>query len=118
MAVCPMSDIACEATRLEALPASSRRPGIAAESRKSDDFLIVARTDARTALGVDGRFSASRSMRRAAADLLFVESPESEEEMRRIGEIEEVWAFDRAQTDCGEASLTRKMTSATNVRTN
>ena len=58
---------------------------VAAESRASPDFLIVARTDARTALGLDEALRRADAYARAGADVLFVESPESVEEMRIIG---------------------------------
>ncbi len=57
---------------------------VAAEARRSDDFLIIARTDARTALGLDEALRRMEAYSAAGADVLFVESPESEEEMARI----------------------------------
>lgn len=59
---------------------------VAADSRQSTDFLIIARTDARTSLGLDEALRRAEAYARAGADILFVESPESEEEMRRIGQ--------------------------------
>jgi 2-methylisocitrate lyase-like PEP mutase family enzyme len=58
---------------------------VAVEARKSDDFLIIARTDARTSLGLDEAIRRGKLYRKAGADIVFVESPESEEEMKRIG---------------------------------
>jgi 2-methylisocitrate lyase-like PEP mutase family enzyme len=58
---------------------------VAVESRKSPDFLIIARTDARTSLGLDEALRRADAYAEAGADVLFVESPESEEEMRIIG---------------------------------
>jgi len=58
---------------------------VAAEARKSDDFLIIARTDARTSLGLDEAIRRGKLYRKAGADIVFIESPESEEEMKRIG---------------------------------
>jgi len=58
---------------------------VAAESRDSRDFLIIARTDARTSLGLDEALRRADAFAKAGADILFVESPESEEEMARIG---------------------------------
>jgi len=58
---------------------------VAAESRSSPDFLIVARTDARTALGLDEALRRADAYANAGADVLFIESPESVEEMRIIG---------------------------------
>jgi 2,3-dimethylmalate lyase len=62
-----------------------RKIGVAVESRRSDDFLIIARTDARTAHGLDEALARARAYERAGADIIFVESPESEAELERIG---------------------------------
>jgi 2,3-dimethylmalate lyase len=59
---------------------------VAVESRQSKDFLIIARTDARTTLGLDEALRRADAYAKAGADVLFVESPESEAEMRRIGQ--------------------------------
>jgi 2-methylisocitrate lyase-like PEP mutase family enzyme len=58
---------------------------VAVESRASPDFLIVARTDARTTLGLDEALRRADAYANAGADVLFVESPESVDEMRAIG---------------------------------
>jgi 2-methylisocitrate lyase-like PEP mutase family enzyme len=58
---------------------------VAVEARSSPDFLIIARTDARTALGLDEALRRGEAYARAGADVLFIESPESVEEMRAIG---------------------------------
>ncbi len=57
---------------------------VAAEARESDDFLIIARTDSRTTLGLDEALRRGEAFARAGADVIFIESPESEEEMRTI----------------------------------
>jgi 2,3-dimethylmalate lyase len=62
-----------------------RKIKVAVEARASADFLIIARTDARSALGLDEALRRAEAYARAGADVLFVESPESEEEMRQIG---------------------------------
>jgi len=62
-----------------------RRIRVACEARTSRDFLIIARTDARTALGLDEALRRAEAYAEAGADVLFVESPESVEEMERIG---------------------------------
>lgn len=61
-----------------------RKIRVAVESRDSADFLIVARTDARTGLGLDEALRRGERYARAGADILFIESPESEAEMERI----------------------------------
>lgn len=63
----------------------ARKIAVAAESRRSDEFVIVARTDARTSLGLDEALRRGEIYQKAGADILFIESPESEEEMARIG---------------------------------
>jgi len=63
---------------------------VAAASRDDNNFLIIARTDARTTLGLDEALRRAEAYARAGADILFVESPESVEEMRTIGR-----SFDR-----------------------
>jgi 2-methylisocitrate lyase-like PEP mutase family enzyme len=62
-----------------------RKIEVAVASRRSRDFLIIARTDARTSLGLDEALRRAEAYARAGADILFVESPENEGEMRRIG---------------------------------
>jgi len=59
---------------------------VAVEARASRDFLVIARTDARTALGLDEALRRADAYAKAGADILFVESPESREEMRAICE--------------------------------
>jgi 2,3-dimethylmalate lyase len=53
----------------------------AVEARRSDDFLIIARTDARAVEGLDRALERARRYREAGADVLFVEAPESEDEV-------------------------------------
>ena len=57
---------------------------VASEARLSDDFLIVARTDALSEHGIDEAMRRADAYLRAGADILFVESPESVEQMQRI----------------------------------
>jgi 2-methylisocitrate lyase-like PEP mutase family enzyme len=58
---------------------------VAVEARSSRDFLVIARTDARTSLGLDEALRRGEAYAKAGADVLFIESPESVEEMRTIG---------------------------------
>lgn len=57
----------------------------AVDARSDPDFVIVARTDARTSLGLTEAIQRAAAYRDAGADVLFVESPESEAEMTEIG---------------------------------
>ncbi|MEJ2374168.1 MAG: oxaloacetate decarboxylase [Pseudolabrys sp.] len=59
---------------------------VAVDARPSRDFLIVARTDARYAEGLDSALRRAEGFLEAGADILFVESPESLEELRRVAE--------------------------------
>jgi 2,3-dimethylmalate lyase len=58
---------------------------VAVESRSDPNFLVIARTDSRTTLGLDEALRRAEAYLEAGADLLFIESPESLEEMARIG---------------------------------
>lgn len=62
-----------------------RKIEVAVQARRSDDTLIIARTDARTSLGLDEAIRRGRAFASAGADIVFVESPESADEFRRIG---------------------------------
>jgi 2-methylisocitrate lyase-like PEP mutase family enzyme len=58
---------------------------VACDARSDRDFKIIARTDARTTLGLDEALRRAQAYLEAGADLLFIESPESVAEMERIG---------------------------------
>jgi 2-methylisocitrate lyase-like PEP mutase family enzyme len=58
---------------------------VAAEARRDAATLIVARTDARTAHGLDEALRRAKAYEAAGADIIFVESPESEAELEKIG---------------------------------
>jgi 2,3-dimethylmalate lyase len=57
---------------------------VAVEARQDPNFQIIARTDARTNYGLDEAIRRGHAYREAGADILFIESPESEAEMERI----------------------------------
>jgi 2-methylisocitrate lyase-like PEP mutase family enzyme len=56
----------------------------AVDSRQSDDFLIIARTDARAVEGFEAAVARAQLFIEAGADITFVEAPESVDELRRI----------------------------------
>ena len=58
---------------------------VAVDARRSADTMIVARTDARTGHGLDEALRRAALYAEAGADVIFVESPESEAELERIG---------------------------------
>lgn len=70
--------------RVIAAEEMARKIEVACNSRKRDDFLIIARTDARTAHGIDEAIRRGKLYRDAGADIVFVEAPESDGEMKRI----------------------------------
>ncbi len=57
----------------------------AVEARGEADLVIVARTDARQAVGLDDAIARALAYREAGADALFVEAPQSLDELREIG---------------------------------
>lgn len=71
--------------RVIALEEAAAKIKLAAESRDSKDFLVVARTDARGAHGLDEALKRGEAFAKAGADVIFVESPQSVEEMERVG---------------------------------
>jgi 2-methylisocitrate lyase-like PEP mutase family enzyme len=66
-----------------------RKIKVAVDNKSSRDFLIIARTDSRTSLGLDEAIRRGEAYGEAGADIVFIESPESEDELatiaRRIG---------------------------------
>jgi methylisocitrate lyase len=56
----------------------------AVDARGGDDLVIIARTDARAPLGLDEAIRRVRLYRHAGADVLFVEAPQSVEELRAV----------------------------------
>lgn len=56
----------------------------ACEVRKDPDFCIIARTDARTVFGIDEAIKRAKAYEEAGADIIFVESVESIEEMELV----------------------------------
>jgi len=57
----------------------------ALEARRSPDTLIIARTDARQMLGLEAALERAELYREAGADVIFVEAPESADELAEIG---------------------------------
>ncbi len=71
--------------RVVPLEEAAAKIKVAAAARNSKDFLIIARTDARTTLGLDEALRRGEAFAKAGADILFIESPETLDEMRTIG---------------------------------
>jgi 2,3-dimethylmalate lyase len=68
------------------VPAAEMAAKVAAAvaARRSPEFLIIARTDARAVEGLDGALMRARMYRDAGADVLFVEAPQSEAEIEAV----------------------------------
>jgi len=57
---------------------------VALDTRTSDDFLVIARTDARTDYGLEDAIRRAIAYSEAGADLVFVEALRTEDEMERV----------------------------------
>ena len=68
------------------IPAAEMVAKVAAavDARDDPDFVIIARTDARAPEGLDAALERAHAYSAAGADVLFVEAPESVEEIQRI----------------------------------
>ncbi len=58
---------------------------VAVDARRDPNFLIIARTDSRTALGLDEAIRRGHAFAEAGADVIFVEAPESIDELKAVG---------------------------------
>ena len=56
----------------------------ALDARRNDDTLIIARTDARAVEGLEAALDRAEAYHEAGADVLFIEAPQSIEEMQRL----------------------------------
>jgi 2,3-dimethylmalate lyase len=56
----------------------------AIDAKRNRDFFIVARTDARQALGLNEAITRGLAFKKAGADAVFIEAPETKEEMLEI----------------------------------
>lgn len=56
----------------------------AVSARRDEDLVIIARTDARTKYGIEEAIRRGKAYEKAGADVVFIESPESVEEMQLI----------------------------------
>jgi 2-methylisocitrate lyase-like PEP mutase family enzyme len=70
--------------RIVASEEMAQRLRAAIDGRQSPETLIIARTDARTAYGLEEAIRRGRAYASAGADVIFVESPESEAEFQEV----------------------------------
>jgi 2-methylisocitrate lyase-like PEP mutase family enzyme len=70
----------------QVIPAAEMAAKVAAAvaARSSSDFLVIARTDARAIEGLAAALDRARRYREAGADILFVEAPQSEQEIGHV----------------------------------
>jgi 2,3-dimethylmalate lyase len=57
----------------------------AADVRRNPALMLIARTDARAVEGIEAAIDRAHAFRRAGADMIFIEAPQSEAELARIG---------------------------------
>lgn len=70
--------------RVIALRDMAAKIEVAVDARTDPNFLIVARTDALTSKGIDEALERAKAYAKAGADLIFVEAPETVDQMKRI----------------------------------
>ncbi len=58
----------------------------AVASRRRDDFLVIARTDARSVSGFEEAIRRGEIYEEAGADVIFIESPQTEEELKIVAD--------------------------------
>lgn len=83
----------------------------AVDARRDSDFAIIARTDALAVEGVDAALERAEAYRAAGADVLFVEAPQTEEQIERVAQALRPtplifnWSFDGATPDVSLARV-------------
>ena len=70
-------DVGTKGIEVSSIDEMKNRIGVASESRKSDDLLIIARTDSRLEFGLNEAIKRAKAYSKAGADLIFVESLQS-----------------------------------------
>jgi 2-methylisocitrate lyase-like PEP mutase family enzyme len=69
-----------------------KRIDVAVAARRSSDTLIIARTDARTGLGLSEAIERGKMFAKAGADIIFVESPElPAKQLKELGFALAIW---------------------------
>ena len=75
-----------EDKRIVELDEAIERVAIAVESRRSDDTVVIARTDAIAVSGLDAAIERARHFRSVGADVVFVEAIENVEQLARVAD--------------------------------
>lgn len=82
--VTPKKCGAMDNLKLIPIEESANKIQAAVQARTDPDFVILARTDARTPLGLDDAIRRIQAFERAGADMVYVGMLQSEEEVRRV----------------------------------
>lgn len=75
-----------EGKEVVALEEAAAKIRAAAEARESRDFKVMARTDARATHDLDEALRRGEAFLKAGADILFIEAPRDEAELRKVAE--------------------------------
>ncbi len=75
-----------EGKELISLPEMTAKIRAAVAARNDPNLVIIARTDARAVLGMDEAVARSRAYIEAGADVIFLEAPQSIDEMKRMNQ--------------------------------
>jgi carboxyvinyl-carboxyphosphonate phosphorylmutase len=75
-------------TGKDVIPKNDYLPKLRAalEARKSKDFIIVARTDARAPVGLEEAIERGKAYKKAGADVIFVEAPRTVAELKKVAD--------------------------------
>ena len=71
--------------RVIPLPEMLGKLKAALDARVDPDFILIARTDARTAIGLPEAIERGQAFAEVGVDMVFVESPKSEDELAQVG---------------------------------
>ena len=58
----------------------------AIDAREDSDFILIARTDARSILGLEAAIKRAQAYAEAGADIIFIEAPQSVEELKTVAQ--------------------------------
>lgn len=83
-----------EGKRVIALEEHAEKIRAAADARGDSGLVIIARTDARAVNGLDDAIARGRAYLKAGADVLFIEAPQTVDEIKQIArEFPNTWLF-------------------------
>ncbi len=83
--VCPKRCGRMSGKRVVAAEVMGQKIRAAVAARQSEDFFLVARTDAREPEGLDSALKRAKRYLKAGADGIYIEAPKSKKELEQIG---------------------------------